>query len=237
MIKILVLWSLFLGVVPSQAQDDGYVAESFFQGTEVIGGTDVPFQIGAKIKVQLPAHIHLSAGLGYSPEFYADTYATFAGGTGILGENTAKIASKVLAGALVAEVKAAYSIDPDGGLFAELGYAFISGGSGEVGGDVVESAYDFDYSGFDGSNSMSIDGTLHSLTAHIGFLYLVSERLSLIFDIGIVKPMVADVSVKANGTSVTTANQIESDLESYLEDALVSEMFLPTAGIWLSYLF
>ena len=233
----------FLGVLvfvfgfSANAFEEGYVETSFFQGTEVMVGTELPFQIGARMKIQLPWNIHLVAGLGYVPEFYADGFGTMAGSVGIMGENTAEVAGKALAGAFVVDVRAAYSLDPDGGFFLELGYALISGGSGDVSGDVAESAYDFDYTGFNENDTLSVEASMHALTAHIGFLYLISERLSLVLDVGLVKPIVAEVDTTASGVPAATASQIESDMNAYLEDVIVSEMFIPTASVWMSYLF
>lgn len=228
---------IFLVGFSALAFDDGYVESSFFQGTEVIAGTELPFQVGARIKIQLPANIHMTAGLGYIPEFYADTFGGMAGGVGILGENTGEMAGKALAGAFVVDVRAAYSLDPDGGFYAEIGYALITGGSGDVGGDVAEAAYDFDYTGFDANDSLTVESSLHTVTFHLGFLYLISERLSLLVDVGVIKPVVAKVETSANGVAAATASQIQADMDSYLEDVMVSEMFIPTGGVWLSYLF
>lgn len=238
-VLIFVLGCLFFSL-PTFAEYDALElgkGSSFFQGTEVLAGTEFPLQIGARLKIQLPAHFHMTFGLGYIPEFYADAFSGLSGGVGILGENTAELASRPLASAFMLDVRGAYSLDPDGGFFAELGYAFITGGGGEVSGDIVESAYDEDYAQFDEVSTLNIEGSLHSLTVHVGYLYLLTDRLSLIADVGVLKPVIATVETSASGTSAATAAQVESDIQGYVEDALVSQSFIPTASIWISYLF
>lgn len=235
--RVLMALLTFSFSMPSLAQYEESWSGGFFQGLEVIAGSEVPFQLGAKVKFQLPANIHMTAGLGYIPAFYAEGYGTVAGSTGILGENTGELAAKVLESAFVIDIRAAYSLDPDGGFYLEGGYAFITGGSGSAGGNIVESAYDFDYSGFDANDSLNVEGSLHALTIHLGYLYLISERMSLNFDVGIVKPVSADISTTASGVNAATALEIENDLSSYIEDKWVGEAFIPTAGVWLSYLF
>jgi len=234
---ILLLASLMITSVAFAEYDDGSFSGSFFQGTEVHAGTEFPFQVGAKVKFLLPANLHMTFGLGYIPEFYSSLYGDIAGGVGIMGANTAAVASKGLESAFVVDIRAAYSLDPDGGFYLEGGYAYIMGGGGEASGSEVEDAYGIDYSGFDANNSLSIEGNFHAITVHLGYLYLLTERLSLNFDVGLIKPVIADVTATANGVTAATAAQIESDLQSYLENVYVSEMYIPTGSIWINYLF
>jgi len=207
------------------------------QGFEVEAGTELPLQVGARVKFQLPSSIHIRAGLGFIPEFYADSYGSFAGGAGIHGENTGEALGKAMASSFVIDLRAAYSVDPDGGLYAEAGYMFFGGGGGTVGGDVAEGALDDDFVGIDVADDVEISGNFHSISFHVGYLFLLTERLSLNADIGLVKPILADMTVTAPTATLSQEQALSNELQPYLEDAVVAEMVIPTASVFLSYLF
>ncbi|MEO0337122.1 MAG: hypothetical protein AAF202_12050, partial [Pseudomonadota bacterium] len=138
------------------------------QGIEIEAGTEAPLMAGARLKVQLPSSMHLRAGVGFVPEFYSDTYSSLSGSIGIHGQNTADSLASALAGSVALDLRAAYSLDPDGGFYAEVGYMFFSGGSGTVSGNVAEDAQDVEYSFLDDTDDITIEGSFHAVSLHIG---------------------------------------------------------------------
>lgn len=209
----------------------------FLKGMEVQGGMELPFQIGARGKVYLPANFFITAGLGYAPSFFLDVYGDLSGSLGIMGENTGKAVAKSIGDSIVIDIRGGYSFDPDEGFYIEGGYLMMTGGGGSVDHDVIEGAIDFDYSGFSEGDSVELAATTHNLTVHIGYMLLLSERLSLLFDVGLIKPLIASVEATPQGTSSFVSDTIKQDVEPYIEDKLKTEAIIPTATVWLSYLF
>ncbi|NQZ00388.1 MAG: hypothetical protein HRT45_06925 [Bdellovibrionales bacterium] len=207
------------------------------QGLEIEAGTEAPLMVGARMKVQLPSSLHLRAGLGFVPDFYAQTYGDLSGALGIHGENTGSALSQAMSGSLVFDVRAAYSLDPDGGFYAEAGYMYFAGGSGSVTGDVAEDALENEYSGIDSSDDIELEGTFHAVTFHLGYMFLLTERISLNVDVGLVKPIFGSITMSASSASSSDEADLAEDFEPYLEDAIVAEMAIPTASLFLSYLF
>jgi hypothetical protein len=181
--------------------------------------------------------MHLRAGVGFVPEFYADTYGSLSGSMGIHGENTGEALAQALSGAVALDFRAAYSLDPDGGFYAEVGYMYLSGGAGSVSGSVAEDALENEYSGIDESDDIEIEGSFHAVSLHLGYLFLLTERISLNVDVGLVKPIFGSITMSAPSVSESDEADLAADLEPYLEDAIVAEMAIPTASLYLAYLF
>ncbi|MEO0336863.1 MAG: hypothetical protein AAF202_10730, partial [Pseudomonadota bacterium] len=60
---------------------------------------------------------------------------------------------------------------------------------------------------------------------------------SLNADVGLVKPIFGTISISAPSLDADDEAELAGDFEPYLEDAIVAEMLIPTASIYLAYLF
>lgn len=232
-----IVWILTLGLwAPSTfaASDDGAV---FFRGWEGQAGVEGPTDLSLRLKAEFPSHFFLKLGMGYMPLFFGDTVGSFAGGMGIVGSNTGKVIGVGIENSFVMDLRWGWASKPGSGFFIEGGYKLITGGGGDITTDDAEKALNLNYAVY-GDEPVTTSVIVHSLTLHGGYTFLLPEGWTLTADLGITKPVASRASVSVSYiVPYGTAQQINKDLSDHLQKTIRTQLWVPTASVWLGYVF
>ncbi|MCB0361824.1 MAG: hypothetical protein KDD35_03845 [Bdellovibrionales bacterium] len=211
----------------------------FFQGFELQVGAELPMNTQVRGKMNFPQNWFGIIGLGFSPQFMTDSYASVASGLGIHGDNTAKLVATAMSGNFSMDLRIGYEFGGnDSGPYIDFGYELSAGKGGETDMDTVEGALALDFYGIAQTAVPRVSSTVHSLVAHLGYSRRLSNSFILAFELGLIKP------ISSTNTATFTSNEtsyskelLDSEVSNYLSTVYQSEMIVPTASLWLSYLF
>lgn len=213
---------------------------------EIEAGTEIPFQISGRAKANFNSEFYATAGLGMSLDFLMGINNTIISGVGILGENTSEVVTSALSNSFIIDLRAGWNLHNLNGLYVEAGYLLMMGGGDDVGVDQLENAFGTEYSSnplaLSNSSLFSIGTDLHALTVHAGYRWQISENWLFNVDVGIVKPFLSTTTVNADqvvggAQAVTVAQQLKDHVESEISNVYLTQLFIPTATVWLSWLF
>ncbi|MCB0390828.1 MAG: hypothetical protein KDD58_06050 [Bdellovibrionales bacterium] len=221
-----------------------------FESWELEAGVEVPLQISGRAKTNFNSEFYATAGLGLAMDFLMGVNSALVGGVGILGENTAEVVESALSNSIVVDLRGGWNLHKYNGLYVEAGYMYMMGGGSEVTVDQLENAFGSEYINnpllMSNASEFTIGSDLHALTFHAGYRWEINESWLFNVDVGIVKPFMSSTTVDVDrvyrGTGTDTqatevANALASHAESEIEDVYLSELFIPTASVWVSWLF
>ncbi|MCB9025254.1 MAG: hypothetical protein H6625_02980 [Bdellovibrionaceae bacterium] len=213
---------------------------------ELEAGTEIPFQIAGRVKANFNSEFYATTGLGMSLDFLMGINSSLISGVGILGENTAEVVTSAISNSFIIDIRGGWNLHNLNGLFVEAGYLYMMGGGGDVTVDQLENAFGTEYSAnplvLSNASLMSIGTDLHALTVHAGYRWQIAENWLFNVDVGLIKPFTSTTTLNADqvvggSQAVLVAQQLKDHVESEISDVYLSQLFIPTATVWLSWLF
>lgn len=212
----------------------------FFQGFEAQVGMEYPMSMQVRAKANLPQSWFATVGVGMSPAFLTDSYSSLASSLGIHGENTSKLAAAGLSNNIYLDLRGGYefSATEDNSFYVDFGYSLSVGKGGQTDMDTIEQALDRDFFGIMQTAKPDISSSLHSLTVHVGYTKRLSNSFFLVLEAGLIKPIKSTTEVSFDSfVTPTNEEEVDREVDSYLEGVYTGEMFVPTFSAWASYLF
>ena len=213
-------------------------------------GTEIPFQISARTKANFNREFYATAGLGMSLNFLMGLHTTVSSSLGVIGEKTSEVMESALSNGFVIDLRGGWNIHRLNGLYVEAGYLFLTGGGGEVTVEQLEGAFGVEYTAnpslLSNSSLFNISSDIHALTFHAGYRWQLGANWLVNFDVGLIKPFMSsnllDVEgvVRGSGSLVqatAVAQQLKDHVEEEISDVYLSQLFIPTGSVWLSWLF
>lgn len=223
---------------------------SAIENWELEAGMEIPFQLGGRVKANLNNEFYGTIGAGLSLDFLMGIQGAVSSGLGILGEATAEVTESALSNSVVLDFRGGWNLHQFNGLYIEVGYLFMMGGGKEVSVDSLEQAYGTDYSTdplqLSNQSQLNISSDVHALSIHSGYRWEINNQWLFNFDVGLIKPFLSttnvDIEEVVRGTgSQSQAEQVAQELKSRSEketdNVLLQQLFIPTASVWISYLF
>ncbi len=226
----------------------GLNAEAFqFQSYETEVGLDYPAYWGAHVKAVVDESFYGVLGVGYTPNAFADGINSMAKTVGAAGNNTGAVINQALSGSFVFNASAGWNLANIKGMYIEVGYMLMTGGSGPTDVETLEAAFGQDYHAnplaLNTTSQMKISSTLHCLTAHTGFRWQIFDNAILNADLGVIKPLISSSTLNLDDVNPNTtlandvAQALKKETEDSLKDAYLSEFWFPTVGLWVSFFF
>ncbi len=221
-----------------------------FESLEIEAGIEMPFQVATRAKANFNNEFYSTFGVGLSMDFLMGINSAMASGLGIVGEGTSEVIESALSNSVVFEVRGGWNLHRFNGLYVEAGYLYMMGGGKEVSVDQMEQAFGTRYTAnplmMSNQSQFNIASDLHALTLHAGYRWEINESWLISFDAGLIKPFLSttDVTIENvfRGTgSSAQANEVAQALKSHVEKetdgVYLSQLFIPTASVWLSFVF
>ncbi len=217
---------------------------------ELEAGLEVPLQLGGRVKANFNSEFYKTAGAGMSLDFLMGINSSLVGGVGILGTSSAEVVESALSNSIVIDVRGGWNLHKYKGLYVEAGYLMMMGGGKEVTVDQLEGAFGTDYTNnplhMSNQSIFSANSDLHALTAHAGYRWEINESWLINVDVGIIKPFLSsstvdvDDVVRGSGSvnqAANAADDLKSKAEGELDDLYLSQLFIPTATVWITKTF
>ena len=217
---------------------------------ELEAGLEVPLQIAARAKANFNSEFYATGGVGMSMDFLMGINSSIVGGVGILGESTSEVVESALSNSIVIDLRGGWNLHKYNGLYVEAGYLLMMGGGKEVTVDQLEGAFGTEYVSnplqMSNASLFSIGSDLHALTFHAGYRWEINPRWIFNVDVGIIKPFMSSTTVDvdevvrgtgSNAQARDVADALKAHSEDEISDVYLSQMFIPTATVWVSWLF
>ncbi|MCB0414627.1 MAG: hypothetical protein KDD50_09845 [Bdellovibrionales bacterium] len=210
-------------------------AHAFVNGFELEAGIEVPTQIGARAKFKLPGHWYATAGLGYSLNFLVGVGTALASGFGMVYSEEATLMNDALSNNFYIDLRGGYSFSENQGFFLEGGYSLLTGGGSATTIQTIDNAVR-PLSAYALATDLSINAgvTLHNLQLMGGYKWSLSENWGLVLSAGLVKPLSASSTLSFSRYYIDQ-NRMEQDVKNLMNNLYVNQLFLISAGAWVSW--
>ena len=210
---------------------------SWAMTAEIEAGMELPVSLaGAQLRLNFSKHLFGVAGIGYTPSTVTNLLAEESYLFGQMNRDESVIVGAALEKALYLDFRLGYDFDRDGGIYIQGGYsAFINGGGSVSGGD-VEGALNLDLSSVTEVQTVHVESNIYNVTMHIGYSWFF-ERYSVYLEGGLIKPIFASSLSETSPIASLSALTDEAKIVDKLDSLFVSDHWIITSGIWISYNF
>jgi hypothetical protein len=248
----LILWILACmtfasGVAKADAADAGDDTSvsnysNIFQGFETQVGVEMPMQIGIRVRSLLPHDFFSVTGVGYSPAVMGDAVGNFSNALGMTASSTAKVLGQAMHNAFYLDLRAGYKVRTSGkrffdGMYIDVGYSLLVGSGGNVGINDIANTTGGIYLGLPVTANADVKSTIHDMTVHAGYTWSGIGRIILTGEVGLIKPLASINRITPNQMDPINSNLVTNDLSNKMDTTYKSQLFIPTIGLWASYLF
>jgi hypothetical protein len=206
------------------------------------GGTDVPIDVGANVRVESPSRLRLAAGLGWLPGAYVDTINTVLVGVNAYGQSTADLIRASIKNSLIVRAQVGFRPWPARGFYGEAGYGLIAlGGTTTAGALIADATGKTPPPPPPGAPPIAFDvgSRLHMIDVEAGWEHPLRDDL-------IVRLALGGAFTIASSTTITptsaprdpAAGRAFTDAgAAYLDHIYTSYVFTPVVTIALAYRF
>ncbi|MDE0151186.1 MAG: hypothetical protein OXK80_01650 [Bdellovibrionales bacterium] len=202
-------------------------------------GLEFPAYFGMHTKISPHPNIYSRVGLGFVSNLMVGVpgVSTF---MGYLAKDYEaehiEFAFDVIDNSLYGSISVGYRMKQKEGPYAEIGYSVIHklGGSELPLEDVSTALKQSELIAGEAENPMSrINTTLHNGTLHVGYMFPLSSNVSLSTELGVIKPLYADVDVQ-HGESGNAEQAKESAKKT---KDIMNQLWMVTGSLWLAFSF
>lgn len=209
--------------------------------TTVSAATDVPLQVGAAVRVEMPQRVRFAASAGVLPEPYVDLINTAAVEAGAYDEDTAKLVKASLKRSLVLRAAAGWRPFVRRGFYAEANYTWVSLGGDIAGEDFVALATGVDPpGGVAAQRKYDVNSTLHLLGAELGWEWTLTSRpVRLRAGLGFASTIAAETTMEPRFDPVVPAlvDRFTSESEEYLDGIYLDYVHVPVVSLSAGWVF
>ena len=214
----LVIIFLFFSSVPT--------AFAYMGGTdryELSLGADVPFYIGAQARYNLNTQYYAKVGAGFALELFMNTHQRVLNELGVFKKNA--VFSSALVNSVVFDGRLGWAQSIYEGPYLELGYSLLIWGKGTAKGkDINQSVGN---SSLSDDNDYTVNIINHGPVGHIGYRFMLMDKLTLNMDVGAYKPLFSNTKHNSGGSGDVTK----------LNNLSLRELWFFSLGIWFSVSF
>lgn len=224
------------GVAAEQRED---LSDEVFAGTVDLGvesKTSFPLTVGGRIWLELPGRVRLGAALGSFAGPYREVVVSAAGSLGGLDAGTRELVLDSVDRALVVQGDLTWRVMPDFGAYFGVGYTLL-----HVSG-TVQSARAVSLLGMDLDPRVasrleptySLTGNLHLLTAEVGYMWELWQRLTVRLAAGAAFRVASGVDLgEVPGGALE--QQVAAEVQQTLEQGLGRVTVTPTVTLAVGF--
>ena len=196
---------------------------------EISIGGDVPFYTGLQVRYNWSTQYYTKVGAGFALELFMETHQRFLNEFGF--SKHTRLLTSALINSVNFDLRLGWSMSIYEGPYIELGYNLMLWGKGEVQGEELNSAIR-PKNNLSDSSKYQIDILNHGPSFHIGYRFILIDKLTLNMDFGVYKPLFSKTELHyGSGTSVSAG---ESER---VNELLIRELWFLSLGLWLGLSF
>ena len=221
--KIKYFFLLFLFCVPG--------AFAFVSGAdryELSLGADAPFFTGMQARYNFNTQYYAKAGAGFAMELFMNAHQDLLSQTG-LSKNSSMLVT-ALTNSVVFDVRLGWAVNIYEGPYLELGYGLMLWGKGEVKGAMINSALNKS-NPLPAGSTYEVDVLNHGPSFHIGYRFILIDKLSFNMDLGVYKPLFAQTKLNYGNESVPSGDSEK------VNDLVFKEIWFLSVGLWFGLSF
>ena len=207
-----------------------FSSEAFIPGSDRLElgfGAEFPVQTGLQIRINANTNFYIKGGVGFAIEPFMISYRQLGKNLGI-PVNELYFVSTALINSVVFSGRIGLTMSVYEGPYFELGYNLITLGRGEVtGGQAAFGLLSTDNS-LSATSVYQVDITNHGPTFHLGYRFILIDKLSMNIELGGYKPIASHLRL-GNGTQSINTKRIK--------DFVISKMWLISLGVWINFSF
>ncbi len=192
-----------------------------------IGG-DFPVYMGAQLRYNWSTQYYTKLGAGFAIELFMNAHQKILDELGF--SNDTRLLTAALVNAVMFDLRIGWAKSIYEGPYAELGYNLMLWGTGKVTGSQINSAIG-QVSGLSNESTYQVDVLNHGPTFHIGYRFILIDRLTLNMDLGVYKPLFSNTELNYGDTAVPAGESKK------VNDILVRKLWFLSLGLWVSLSF
>ena len=195
---------------------------------EISIGGDVLFYTGAQVRYNWSTQYYTKLSGGFAIELFMDGNEKLLQEFGV-SKNT-KLLTAALVNSVIFDLRMGWAKSIYEGPYLELGYGVMLWGKGEVTGEQINNTIG-SKSDLSNSSIYRMDIVNHGPNFHIGYRFILVDKLTLNMDIGVYKPLFSNTELNYGDVAVPVGESKKVD------DLLISDVWFLSVGIWFGLSF
>ena len=191
-----------------------------------IGG-DIPFYTGFQGRYNWSTQYYTKVGAGFALELFMGLHQDMLSEVGL--SKHSRLLTKALVNSVVFDARLGWAMSIYEGPYIEFGYNLMIWGKGEVMGSDLRGASQV--SNLSDTAIYKVDILNHGPTFHIGYRFILIDKLTFNMDVGVYKPLFSKIELNY-GDTLVPAGESEK-----INDLLVREIWFLFGGLWLGLSF
>lgn len=196
---------------------------------ELSAGGDIPFYTGIQGRYNWSTQYYTKVGAGFAMELFMDTHQRMWNEIGI--SRHTRLLTSALVNSVVFDLRFGWSMSVYEGPYVELGYNFMLWGKGEVQGGELNSAIS-PKNTLSHSTLYQVNIQNHGPTVHIGYRFILIDKLTLNMDLGVYKPLFSRTELNYGDDISVSAGESEK-----VNELVVRKLWFLSLGLWLGVSF
>ncbi len=197
---------------------------------ELSFGTEFPVQIALQGRYHFSSQIYTELGAGFAMDFFIDTYRRVGPQLGMEASEL-HLVTRALTNSVIFDGSFGWGINMYQGPYLEAGYRLMVPSDGRVERDIILSA-DIGRQTLPEDETYTINIFNHGPTFHIGYRFILIDKLSLNLELGVYKPLFSVVRIDYGESVTATKNESEK-----ISDILFYQTWFLSVGLWLNLSF
>ena len=194
---------------------------------EISIGGDVPFYTGLQGRYNWSTQYYTKVGAGFALELFMDLHQDMLS-TLNLSKNSRTLVS-ALVNSVIFDARLGWAMSIYEGPYLELGYSLMIWGKGEVMGANLKSTSKVD--NLSDTSIYKVNILNHGPTFHIGYRFILIDKLTLNIDVGVYKPLFSHAKLNY-GDILVPSGETEK-----INTLLVREIWFLSGGLWFGLSF
>ncbi|MFT4704050.1 MAG: hypothetical protein ACI81R_001746 [Bradymonadia bacterium] len=207
----------------------------------LLGGTQIPTHMGARVEIESPSRFRLGFGLGVIPRFYVEALNATVVGLGGYDRSTAEIVADTLQTSLVMSADVGFRPFAGKRLVIDATYLMLSLGGNAAGVEVLARVTDQEVPAAAqpdvDATRLKIRSTLHMIGVNIGGEWTVAETVVFRAWLGVAFTASARTRVNAQyePRNISQLDSFEQFSEDYLDEIYSGFVHTATLGIMIGF--
>lgn len=210
-------------------------SESFYKKSEISFGTEFPISIGVKTSIEIFYGFILSANIGYMPENYVKTINSVVVYFDGYDDNTASLIEDSISNSLVLSFTIGYKPLKNFGLYFDFGYTVAFLGGDVSSSELISVVTGRDLSSYR-SNKIPASSQIHNVVFHVGYKFNTKYDILIDTGLGLLKTFASKTEFDIK-PDIDKTNQLESDIDEYMNDIYTKYFISPIIYLNLGYSF
>lgn len=196
---------------------------------ELSVGGDIPFYTGIQARYNWSTQYYTKLGAGFAMELFMENHQKLLNEFG--SSRNTRLLTSALVNSVIFDLRLGWSMSIYEGPYLELGYDLMLWGKGKVEGREINSIIR-PKNNLSDNSFYQVNILNHGPTFHIGYRFILIDKLTLNMDLGVYKPLFSRTELSyGSGVSVSVG---ESDK---VNELVVRELWFLSLGLWLGLSF